>query len=86
MAPRLPNWARDWIICGRPIRGPWFAWNAMKKVPKQAPSTTARMLQPTLNPITGPMNPVTMVGSTKLPVNQNGPWCHTFPCRSDRGT
>jgi hypothetical protein len=25
-------------------------------------------------------------GSTKPPLNQNGPWCQARPCRSDRGT
>jgi len=82
----VPNCARDWIICGSPIRGPWLAWNAMKNVPEHAPRTTATMHQPTLSPSVGPMKPVTIVGSTKFPVNQNGPWCHTLPCRSARGT
>ena len=45
----------------------------MKNVPKQAPSVTARTLYQTLKPIDGPTNPVTMVTTTKLPVNQNGP-------------
>ena len=85
-APRMPNWARDWIICGRPMRGPWLAWNAMKKVPKTAPRTTAMTDQSRSNPMEGPTNPTTMVVSTKLPVNQNGPWCQTLPCRSFCGT
>ena len=25
-APSEPNWARLWIICGSPIRGPWTEW------------------------------------------------------------
>ena len=85
MTPRAPNCARDWIICGRPIRGPWFAWKAMKKVPKQAPSRTARNVTPADSPSSGPVNPITIVGSTKLPVNQNGAWCQSLPRRSDQG-
>ena len=27
-APRRPNCARDWTICGNPMRGPWLAWKA----------------------------------------------------------
>lgn len=45
----------------------------MKKVPKHAPSRIESTLNHTLSPIDGPMNPVTSVGSTKLPVNQKGP-------------
>jgi hypothetical protein len=79
MAPREPNCARDWIICGRPIVGPWLAWNAMKNVPKPAPRMIARQVQPRDSPSEGPTKPDTIVTSTKLPVNQNGAWCHTFP-------
>src|SRR5699024_6694072 len=84
--PRLPNWARDWIIWARPIVGPWLAWKAMKKVPNPTPRTIARTDHPRLNPIVGPVNPTTRVVRTKLPANQKGPWCQTSPWRSDRGT
>src|SRR5699024_7500145 len=84
--PRLPNWARDWIIWARPIVGPWLAWKAMKKVPKPTPRTIARTDHPRLNPIVGPVNPTTRVVRTKLPANQKGPWCQTSPWRSDKGT
>ncbi len=79
MAPRRPNWARDWIICGKPMRGPWLAWKAMKKVPKQTPRTIARIEYSAPRPRAGPVKPLTMVVSTKLPVNQNGAWCQTLP-------
>ena len=68
------------------MRGPWFAWNAMKKVPNRVPRTTAATDQARVSPTAGPMKPVTIVVTTKLPVNQNGPWCQTFPCRSFSGT
>ncbi|CAM5721175.1 hypothetical protein MAUB1S_00774 [Mycolicibacterium aubagnense] len=73
-APREPNWARDWIICGRPIVGPWLAWKHMKSVPKQAPATAASTDHPADKPLAGPRKPVTIVVNTKFPVNQNGAW------------
>lgn len=50
----------------------------MKKVPKQTPRTIARIEYSAPRPRAGPVKPVTMVVSTKLPVNQNGAWCQTF--------
>jgi hypothetical protein len=47
MAPRDPHCARDWIICGIPIVGPWFAWKHMNKVPNSAPMMAASTDQPT---------------------------------------
>src|SRR3954452_15568467 len=44
-APRVPNWARDCTIRGSPIRGPWLAWNAMKKAPNTVRRTTAEIEQ-----------------------------------------
>ncbi len=85
-APRRPNCARDWIICGSPMRGPWLAWKAMKKVPMATPIRIASIEGNAPSPRAGPVKPVTRVVSTKLPVNQNGPWCQTLPWRSLRGT
>jgi hypothetical protein len=63
-----------------------MAWKAMKSVPKRMPSVPARIVHPMDNPIPGPMNPMVMVKNWKLPRNQNGPWCQTFPWRSSSGT
>ena len=79
IAPRLPNCARDCTICGNPIRGPWLAWKAMKKVPTITPSVLASTDAQTDRPIAGPRKPSTRVESTKLPENQNGPWCQALP-------
>ncbi len=71
--PRNPNWARDWIICGRPSSAPWLAWKAWNRVPNRMPAVPAKAVQPSDSPRLGPTKPMAMVKKWKLPRNQNGP-------------
>ncbi len=82
ITPRKPNWARDWIICGRPSSGPWAAWKAWKAVPIRMPSTLATTVPARDRPRLGPTKPTAMDMKWKLLRNQNGPWSRIFPCRS----
>ena len=86
ITPWYPNWARDWIICGRPSLGPCDACAAMKSVPNRMPAIEATQVHHRLRPNTGPRNPMLTVKGWKLPRNQNGPCMRTLPCRSSSGT
>ena len=86
MTPRWPNWARDWIICGRPIVGPCEAWKAMNRVPTRIPSAPPTIDQPSDSPSDGPMKPMGMEKYWKLPRNHSGAWCQSLPVRSSSGT
>ena len=81
-----PNCGRDWIICGSPSCGPWVEWNAMKNVPKAAPSVTAMAIHTRFPPSAMPTTPVATVAKWASPENQTGHRCHTLPCRSAMGT
>ena len=84
-APTYPNCGRDWIICGSPSCGPCVEWNAMKKVPRAEPSTTAIAIQSRFPPSAMPTTPVATVARCASPENHTGHRCQTLPWRSARG-
>ncbi len=85
-APREPNWARDWIICGSPIRGPWAPWKAWNRVPKTLPTTIATIVHGRLRPESGPRAPVAAVRNDALIMNQSWVCDSRLPLRSVSGT
>ncbi|MDT4845280.1 hypothetical protein FQZ97_792650 [compost metagenome] len=70
MAPITPNWARLWIICGMPSRGPWAECEAMKIAPTSEPRMIATALQNRFRPITTGSAPEAMVVMFMLAPNQ----------------
>ncbi|MCY1182178.1 hypothetical protein D9M73_227260 [compost metagenome] len=50
IAPKTPNCARLWIICGIPSLGPCAEWEAMKIAPIIEPSRMESALQNRLRP------------------------------------
>src|SRR5450830_478900 len=86
-APREPNCARLWIICGMPICGPWAECNAISTPPTRWPTSMATMPQIRLrwNSCT-PSAPVTIGNGAMLPPNHRVNRSLTFPWRSCGGT
>ncbi len=58
----------------------------MNSVPTSTPTTIAMIDQMTLPPSKKLINPTARVAIWAFDMNHSGPRCHSFPCRSLRGT